>query len=197
VSESSKPILKDPQYIIAIGVTVISLCALIVSAMQTQIMQEERELMREYSRASVWPRLELGISKGHNPDDGSIRHFVISLTNSGVGPAIITDAKVSYNGKAASDWWHLFQIQQIPDSIEAYISNRSFNNQIIKIGETVNVLNLDANLPLANAFFEKMHGLSYEIYYESIYGEKWKYDGETTIEIENYAPLPDEEQFDR
>ncbi|MEO0789676.1 MAG: hypothetical protein AAFY36_13475, partial [Bacteroidota bacterium] len=62
-----KASFTEPQNLIAVGVTIISLCALVVSLQQTRIMQEERELIREYSRASVWPRIEFGVSKGHNP----------------------------------------------------------------------------------------------------------------------------------
>ncbi len=196
MNNSFKSNFKDPQTIIAIGVTIISLCALIVSVMQTRIMQEERKLLREYSRASVWPRLELGMSKGHNPSDGSISQLMFNLSNSGVGPAIITDVKVTYNDKIVKDWWDLFEVQEIPDSIDTYITNSNFNGQIIKIGETMRILNLNDNLPLAQAFYERAKGLSICIYYESIHKEKWKYDGEMTIKLEDFEGLSDEEQFD-
>ena len=191
---------KDPQNIIAVGVTIISLCALIVSLMQTRIMQEERELMREYSRASVWPRLELKLSKAHG-ERGEIVRFNLSLTNSGVGPAIISDVKVMYKGEMASNWWHLFEIQAIPDSIETYIDNSPFNGNIIKIGETREIINLDNNPLLAQAFLERLGDLSMDIYYESIYGDVWKYElGEQeteTIELEKgFDGLPEEEQFE-
>ncbi|MEM7160892.1 MAG: hypothetical protein AAF487_00495 [Bacteroidota bacterium] len=198
MSNKQKISLKDPEYIIALGVTIISLCALVVSVQQTRIMKEERELMREYSRASVWPRLEFGLSKGHG-EDGRINKFAFTLSNSGVGPAIITDVKVMYNGEIASDWWNLFEMQEIPDSIETYITNESFNDRIIKIGELREVLNLDNNPDLANALYYSMQGVTIDIYYESIYGEKWKYAiGENdveTIEVPDFQGLTEEEQF--
>ncbi|MEL7006231.1 MAG: hypothetical protein AAFN93_26415 [Bacteroidota bacterium] len=198
MEEKPKIDFRNPEYIIAIGVTIISLCALVVSVMQTQIMKEERELMREYSRASVWPRLEYGFSKGYN-DDRSIKHFVLKLSNSGVGPAIITDVKVMYKGKIATDWWNLFDIQEIPDSVETYISNSNFNGRIIKIGETLEILNLDNNPKLAQAFFERMDSISIDIHYKSIYDEKWKYEilkgDNKTIKVDDFQGLPTEEQF--
>jgi len=103
VSKSSKSNLKDPQTIIAIGVTVISLCALFLSLMQTRIMQQEQKLQQEYYRTSVWPRLQLAMTKGHNPKDGSIARLSLNLSNNGVGPAIITDVKVTYKNKIAKD----------------------------------------------------------------------------------------------
>ncbi len=188
---------RDPQNIIAVGITIISLCALIVSVFQTRVLQEERELIREYSRASVWPHLDFGHSKSHNKNDGSITRLSFNLTNSGVGPAIITDVKVSYNDSIAKNWWHLFEIMEIPDSIGTNIKNSSFNDRVIKIGETIETINFDNNLPLANAFIERAqkNKLSIEIYYESIYGEKWKYSKNTVIKLENFEGLPKAEQF--
>ncbi len=198
MNEKPKINLKDPEYIIAIGVTIISLCALVVSVMQTQIMKEERELMREYSRASVWPRLEFGVSKGHQ-EDGSINQFSLNIANSGVGPAIITDVKLMYDGKPASDWWDLFDIQNIPDSINTGITNANFNDRIIKIGETLEILNLNDNLPLAQAFYERLDKLSLDIYYQSIYKETWRYQigvaDVSTIKVEGFTGLPKDDQF--
>lgn len=192
---SKSKFFHDPQNIIAVGVTVISLCALIVSLVQTSVLKEERELMREHSRASVWPRIEFSFKKGHDLKDRSISHLSLAITNSGVGPAIITDVRMVYNDSIVKNWWHLFEIQEIPDSIDRYITNHPFNGKIIKIGETLEILNLNMNLPLANAFYERTEGLSLEVYYESIYGETWKYDFATTTKLDNFNGLPEEEQF--
>ena len=199
MSESTKKsFFKDPQNIIAIGVTLISACALFVSIMQTRIMQEERELMREFSQASVWPRLDFGISKGHK-EDGSLNGFRFVLSNRGVGPAIITDVRVTYDGQAASDWWDLFEIMEIPDSISRGVNNRTFSNGIIRIGEDTAVLELDQNLPLANAFYERIEKLAFEIYYKSIYGKQWKLElgveDNEHIELESFEGIPDDERF--
>ena len=195
MSAAKKSILRDPQNIIAIGVTVISLCALIVSVQQTTIMKEERELMREYSRASVWPSLQWTTYKSEDSEDGSIKELKISLTNGGIGPAIITDVKISYKGKVANHWWDLFSIQDTPESMNTSISNRSFNDRIIKIGETIDIIDFDDNTALANEFYGKLGEVDVEIYYESIYKERWRYDGQHTTTIEDYKPLPDSLQF--
>lgn len=195
MAQQNKTGVWNAQNIIAIGVTIISLCALIVSLMQTQIMKEERELMREYSRASVWPSVEWTSHKSHNPEDKTVEEFTFSLSNSGVGPAIITDAKISYNGKIANNWWELFEHQGIPKSIETTISKMSFNGKILKIGESIEILNLSENPALANAFYDRIKGFEIEIYYESIYKEKWKYDGLNTIKLEAFEGLDPAEQF--
>ena len=195
MSERKESKLRNPQNVIAIGVTVISLCALIVSVQQTQIMKEERELMREHSRKSVWPRIEWGTAKSHNLIDRSVEKYAIYVTNSGIGPAIITDVRIGYKGTFARNWWDLFRLQEIPDTINTNISNRSFNNKIVKVGETIEILNLNHNPALADAYYQRTKGISIEIYYESIYGEKWKYDGQTTVKLDSFEGIPEEEQF--
>jgi len=55
---------------------------------------------------------------------------------------------------------------------------------------------LDDNIPLAHFFYKHLKDLSFEIYCESVYKEKWKYDGDTTIPIENFEGLPDKDQFE-
>ncbi len=185
---------RDPQNIIAVGVTAISLCALIVSLIQTNVLKEEHELMRVHARASVWPHVVLGSTLEHNLKDNSISYLSFTLTNKGVGPAIITDVKISYNNKIVHNWWELFSIQGIPDSIDNRIDNGNFNDIVLQNGETIEILNMNANLTLANEFYERLEGFSLEIYYESIYGEKWKFDG-TTTKLENFNGLPEEEQF--
>jgi len=185
---------RDPQNIIAISVTIISLCALIVSVIQMNLLREERELMREHARASVWPHLEIMPWQAYN-NDGTLKSLQLNLTNSGVGPAIITDVKVSNDDTIAHNWWELFDIIDIPDSIDTRINNSRFNKRVVKIGETIKILDLDNNLPLANAFTHVKKHMTIEIYYKSIYGEKWKLVHGKTIKLENFKGIPKDEQF--
>ena len=191
---------QDPQNIIALGVTFVSICALVVSIMQTSIMQEERLLMREYARASVWPRLEMGHVKSHSRKDGSVTQFELYLTNSGIGPAIVTDVRVHYKEQPVKNWWELFESFDLADSIRTYCYNASFNQSIIKIDEERMVLSLTDNLPLAQVFYENYELIIFEIYYESIYGEKWKLvmkgSENETFEINSEEGVPEAEQFE-
>ncbi len=194
MSNQKRSKFTEPQNIIAVGVTIISLCALIVSLMQTQIMKEEREIMRSYSRASVWPRLDLGLSKSHHLDN-SIKSLRYILSNNGVGPAIITDVKVEYKGQPATDWWDLFEIQAIPDSVNTFIGNIDFNDIVVSSGESLVVLNLDQNQPLAREFFKRINDIDITIHYESIYEEQWKWYNGKVFNLKNFKGLPEEVQF--
>lgn len=191
--------LKDPEYIIAFGVVIISICALVVSIRQTTIMGEQRALMHEQAKAAVWPRLEMGISKTHSRETRAIEDYKISVSNAGVGPAIIKYVRVSYDGKVSDNWWHLFKNFNLPDSVPLFISNSRISQNILRAGEANQILKLGDNLPLAQAFYEHSDKIKFEIYYESIYGDMWKYcagpEGESTEIIETIPEFNEEEGF--
>ena len=170
--KSLKEVLIEPQNIIAIGVTIISICALMVSIMQTRIMAEQRVLMHEQAKVSVWPRLEISRGKGHTPTDYKVTSYVLNITNAGVGPAIVTDMKISYSDRVAKNWGYVFLNFNLPDSIPTYIGNSDVNNSIVKIGQDLTFLNLDSNLELAQKYFEHENNIKIEVWYKSIYGDK-------------------------
>lgn len=194
-NQSRNP-LRNPEYIMAFGVVMISVCALVVSIRQTTIMSEQRALMHEQAKASVWPRLSLGVSKGHNVEDGSLKDYQISVTNDGVGPAIIKNVRVLYKGEPKTGWGRLFVSFDLPEGTPTYMTNSSISQTIIRQGEGVRVLSLKNNLQLAEILYANTEHLQFEIYYESIYGDQWKYstglngEGEITEEV-----LPVVEEF--
>ena len=196
--QSFRSFFADPQNIIAVGVTLISACALVVSIYQTRIMTEQRELMFQQAKASVWPHISMGVSKGHS--DGKIANFIIGVGNVGVGPAIIKGVRVSYNGKMTEHWWDLFKQFEKPDSIETYVSNSSINDRIVRIEEEFVALNLNNNLPLAQIYYREAPNIKFEILYESIYGDKWLYtycfgQKDTTEAVDQDFVIPEDEQF--
>lgn len=172
--DSTNP-LKNPEYIIAFGIALISICALVVSIQQTRIMSEQRALMHQQAKASVWPRLILGIGKSHDIDDRSVTDYRISVSNEGVGPAIIKDVRVLYKGEPMKNWWELFQKFEPDESMQLYVTNSTISGSIIRQGDNTRILSLKNNLPLANLFYEHSEHIVFEIVYESIYGDQWKY----------------------
>ncbi|MFK7770654.1 MAG: hypothetical protein AB8F94_00890 [Saprospiraceae bacterium] len=193
-------VIREPQNIIALGVTLISICALAVSIMQTRIMAEQRMLMYEQAKASVWPRLEIIMGKSHSAENYQITALSLNITNGGVGPAIITDMRVTHNDEPVKNWWYLFKKFNLPDSIPTYIGNLDINNSIVKIGGNDTFLNFSHNLSLAQFYFKNYKYIKIEIWYESIYHDKWKvtyFEGNClTEEVSADFSLPSEEQFE-
>ena len=198
-NNTTKNFFKDPQNIIALAVSLISICALGVSIMQTRIMSEQRALMHEQAKASVWPRLQIERSKSHRREDYQLTMYELEIINAGVGPAIITDVRVSFDEKITKDWWDVFDHLNLPDTMNTAIGFGSINNSMVRIGEEMKFFSLSNNLPLAQYFHKNDGSIKIEIWYKSIYGDKWKLTYKKTDnkheEVDSNFSLPDKEQF--
>jgi hypothetical protein len=101
--------IRSPQTMIALSAVILSVCGLFIS-------MYEASLIREQQRASVWPNVE--IQPSINTD--SLKIFV---ENSGIGPARIMKASVSYRGDVKDNWRDLldaFEFQR--DDVSDYQS---------------------------------------------------------------------------
>lgn len=79
----------------ALSAVVVGVAALIVAVDQSNIARQQAELMEKTVQASVWPVVQFDVAA-----DQDIRtaQAVLSLRNSGVGPAIIKGIQVERNG---------------------------------------------------------------------------------------------------
>ena len=199
MEQNRKSPLRDPEYIVAFGVVLISICALVVSIRQTNIMSEQRILMHEQAKAAVWPRITLGVSKSHSQKDSRILDYKIFMSNAGVGPAIIKYVRISYKGRPVSSWGDLFRQFEMSDSIPTYISNSNISQNIVRAGDAIRVLGLTDNLQLAQVYYDYSNEIEFEIFYESIYGDMWKYskkaENESTVPLETIPNFSKEEEF--
>lgn len=171
---------KEPQNIIAFGVTLISVCALIVSITQTRVMFRQIELMDIQARASVRPIIGFERYRAFNPQTRQLIDYRLSISNKGVGPATIDDVYVEYHGQAIRGWEHLFNNFNLPDSIPTYITNSKINNAVIQEGQEVVILDLSDNVALGRAIYKSLDSLSVKILYSSIYGDQ--FEGRLTTE---------------
>ena len=166
----------DSQTLMAIGVLAVSFIALFISVRQTSIMSEQTRLLVEQNKASAWPHLEIGLSKGFagNDQDGyKITNFRIHIDNKGTGPAIVESVRVLYDGKAATNWSSFFRLTNLPDSISGSHSNTTVNNSVIAANDVVDMLNLKGNQPLMEYIYEHADQFSIEICYKSVYDDHW------------------------
>lgn len=190
---------KDPQNIIALGVTLISVCALIVSITQTRVMVQQSELMDVQARASVRPILRYSSDRSFDPDSRALTGYRLVVTNSGVGPAIIDDVRVSYAGEAATGWGPLFLRFDLPDTLPTYVDNAQLNHSVLQAGQSVVILDLTDNIDLARAIYERMDALNVEILYSSIYADRFVglvgTDGWKTVEDEGQVTSFGDESF--
>lgn len=172
-NKSFKESFKDPQMIIAICVVLVSFCALFVSLFQAKVMNEQRDLMLQQAKASVWPRIEFGVGKSQELS-GKITAYRLAMSNKGVGPALITGIKITYDSKLMKTWGDIFRELELDDSVNFMSSNSAFNDIVLQTGATTEILDLSNNIPLAQAFYDNASKIKIEILYKSIYEDLWK-----------------------
>lgn len=158
---------------IALMATVVSLCALCVSLYQVRLAKNQQ-------MAAVWPYVSIG---GHSTANGPKQAWGITVTNNGLGPAIIEQVRLRYAGKD-------FAFQTLVDSLAAWTSRldslKSMNyavgaidrGTVIPAGNAVEWLAFDLSFsvpasapPKAQEYFRN---LSIVVRYKSLYGEIWE-----------------------
>ena len=93
--ESLSQWLRRPQTMIGLSAVVLSLCGLFVATYEAM-------LLRQHQRASVWPHVEVHASL--TPD-----RVRLMVQNTGVGPARIRAAAVTFDGQRYDDWEGVFR----------------------------------------------------------------------------------------
>lgn len=85
------------ELLLGISATFLSLAALVVSVFQTKIAHEQQ-------KASVWPYLQTNILFS----EGETSSLALQLINNCVGPALIKQVDVTYQGKRYDRHWKPF-----------------------------------------------------------------------------------------
>ena len=164
---------RDPQNIIALGVTLISVCALIVSISQTRVMIRQSELMDIQARASVRPILNFQRYRAFDPESRQLIDYRLSITNSGVGPAQVGDVRIQYAGEDISSWFDLFREIGIPDSVPDYVNTDALAHRVVQAGETIVILDLSGNTALARLVYGALDTVKFTVPYQGIYGDRF------------------------
>jgi len=154
----------------ALIATFVGVCALCVSGYTAYVQ-------REQVRAAVWPILEYETS--NSPDI----HFTVS--NKGVGPAIIENVIVRVDGQPVKNW------RQVMEKLRGHMEYRGaesdISGHVFSAGESMvvftphddndNPFNFDRSNPLWIKMNEERNRVSVEICYCSTLGECWTLHG--------------------
>ncbi len=165
---------------IKIGI-LLSVLAILISSSTLLVYLYQANLMQKQIKMSVWPFISVGPSWG--PD-----RYEISITNKGIGPAIIEDVKFFWGDQL------FFAIQDLiafaPNDMKAAYTYASvYPGMVIMAGEDLSIFstrNEDLSQFLQN---DESGGFSILICYSSVYGDFWVSDGNFSQESDgnNYA----------
>jgi hypothetical protein len=149
-----------PELLFSIASLVVSMCAFGAAAMQTYLMQRQQY-------ATVWPYLELRISISGNEG------FAARLTNKGVGPAIVKQVDISYQGQRYE------RLEQVAGAILQdtafnydYFSTSPPDNRVFAQGESVVIFNVK-EADYAARLVKVADQVSVRIRYASVFGQEW------------------------
>jgi len=150
---------------------ILSLSAIFMSACTLLVLIYQTNLMRQQQAMSVYPHLQL-INNGTNSPK-----FKYSLTNTGVGPALIKSVTINYKGKVhemVDLATHL--ARTIPEDSLNYSHSNIMPGQLIPPNNTIHIAELNSGgSAAARKLYSYIHDkeLEFEIEYASIYGDKW------------------------
>jgi hypothetical protein len=175
---SEQKITRSASRYDAFIATFVGLCALCVSG-YTAYMQ------RQQVRAMVWPILEFQSSNDPN--------IHLSLTNKGVGPAIIRDVTVKVDGQPVRDWVDALERMMGPGKPSAWIrssatpefgySESDMSGRVLSAGESITTftpwdaqrtpITYDKSNPVYVQMNEARFRIEVEICYCSTLGDCW------------------------
>jgi hypothetical protein len=168
----------QPDMILSIAATVISLCALITTYWQTKIN-------REWQQASVWPRLAFGESK-RTDSDTKTAMYDLKLGNTGIGPALIVRMTVKYRGQILpedseqprlSAFFYKAAKEYKVQSTGRKLTTSQFElrgGRVMAPDKGITLLNIEGDIAYHAAILEGLKHLEVIIEYSSVYGETWQ-----------------------
>ncbi len=153
----SKPRRINTELIVALSAIFVSVITLFVYIYQASIMQEQQY-------ASVWPYLEWDMTI-HSQDG-----FYLSISNKGIGPAIIRSTSLTLDEKEmVGSIEYLGALLGDLDSVNLF--HQSIDNRVLAPGETIEAFHVysDVRTRLAKVYART----NYEICFCSVYGDCW------------------------
>jgi hypothetical protein len=174
---------------------IVSLSAMAVGIGSLFVILYQTHLMRQAQYASAMPYLMVAFSSNTNG-------VHVTLRNAGIGPALIEDVRVHYQGRTTVADPHAFYLEARPDQRALPLSvDRAVPGRLIPPGEGIQMLGVEAGLVTedqrAKVFIDLLQvfdlaevprnwlesvGVSsesppravIEIIYSSVYGQRWR-----------------------
>ena len=155
-----------PEMLVGISAVVIGVCALGVSLYETSLMREEQ-------RASVMPLVELSRSFYIDGDESGEGTFLLKLNleNVGIGPARISDFRVTVDGQAQSTWRAAINALLGEDVTASYVQS-TINGRTVPTDRRVTMIEL-RDSDVARRVIDEFERLDFEACFCSVFDECW------------------------
>jgi hypothetical protein len=152
------------QAIFTTMATIVSVCALVVSLMQTYYQHK-------YLHAAAWPHLQATAHR-QDSEDSTKSSLVIKLMNKGVGPAIVESVSYTYKGKKINNVEKLIQTV-IGKSFSGEYKNFG-NGEVMAQNEEFTHIGI-LGTKNSKIFSDALGFMKMRIVYSSVHDQKWEY----------------------
>lgn len=163
----------------------VSLAAMFVSLLTLFIFIRQTNIIETQNHLSVMPYLMVESSK-----NAELYTFALDLENYGVGPAIIEERLIFYDGKEYNMEFEPFLRANVPEMDSVVTVNHS----TIQIGLALpaqgkrNIITIGGGKRSYQTFVQiimrlQSKGLNYRIRYKSIYNDHWEINSENDVPI--------------
>ena len=171
--------------IIALFAVIISFFSVLIGYKETSILEEQQNLLFQQKGASVWPFLE------NSPDlkiSDSTAIFKYTVTNKGIGPAIIDNVNYTYKNMEIPNWGLYLELKkEYPNLSIEQIQNAELSKTVLAPGDSQDVVtirvtvkgNIEDSLMDILIKIGEEYKLTY--CYCSVYGECWKVEGRDNL----------------
>lgn len=165
--------------VVALSAAFIGLCALFATLYQASLERQTQHL-------SVWPRLEFQFHTGAESP------FSLSIANKGIGPAIVHDLRVHFDGSPVSTWQSL--VEDIGSELTSTISINTIEGSIVSAEEAIALFEIQPG-EAAVEFRENYQRIKVEVCYCSVFEDCWLLDSEDKFLQVDVCIEPESESF--
>jgi hypothetical protein len=166
--------------------SIIAICALLISSLavatsvyQTWVFRDQTRVIHDQYAATIWPYININDTTdttGSGPE-AKVSLIAISLTNNGLGPALIRDAQLFLDNRAVSKW---NTVRDVLQRAEDRIGGKITHTQMASIDAATTIRPGDsrqlfeATLAPAVPMQQLLqHNLRIDLCYCSINGQCW------------------------
>ncbi len=153
--------------------SLVALCAVTISIATLFVYLYQAHIMQKQQHTSVWPYVEWLYNNAND-------QFSITVTNKGIGPAIVTHVEMKLDNKVIADNFELYRTLLGTTRFE--VVNSTLDDRVISPGETIELFHIyDKHKARAIdsllIWNSSPHTFSLSICYCSVYGDCWTSDG--------------------
>ncbi|MCH7402241.1 hypothetical protein ACFOUP_18455 [Belliella kenyensis] len=155
---------------------ILSISAIFISFMTFLVLIYQTKILREQQLLSSMPYIDISNRGSYTPN------FKIILTNQGIGPAVLEEVNIFFEGKKTSfiDLVpFVFEKSDTIQNLEHLLHSNIYPGRLIPAGEIIPIFEVIDDLNESIILKSEMDqlyvaGLEWEIIYSSVYKEKWR-----------------------